>query len=95
MKIGMLIVCLFAFTFVAYALDHGIYVGTHRYLLGAPCCPQSDYIVKACHYLFVTGISEIDAADGFVRAPNAKTDGAALAAGLSEPDNGHCSLFSK
>lgn len=65
-----------------YGLNRGIYVGSQRYVSGAPCCPGDDEIQKRCRYLFVTGISEIDARDGSVAAPNAHNDPVALAAAL-------------
>jgi len=80
-------------TLGAYALDRGIYVGSKRYVSGADCCPDLDTIQKRCRYLFVTGISEINARDGQVDAPRARTDKAAQLAALEKPDNGYCRLF--
>ena len=82
---------------VAYGLDHGIFVGTKRYVLGpAPCCPSENVtLIKRCRYLFVTGVSEIDAEDGRVSAPSPVTDAAAYRDALSKPENGYCRLFGK
>jgi hypothetical protein len=77
----------------AYGLDHGVYVGSERYVMGAPCCANADVIQKRCRYLFVTGVSEINAVDGQVMAPNAMHDPNAALAGLQTPDNGYCHLF--
>jgi hypothetical protein len=77
----------------SYALDRGIYIGSKRYVAGADCCPDSDTLLKRCRYLFVTDISEIDAADGEVDAPRARTDAAAFKRALALPDNGYCRLF--
>ena len=60
---------------VAYALDHGIYVGSAVYIAGADCCPDLDVLQKKCRYLFVTGISEINARDGLVEAPREERQG--------------------
>jgi hypothetical protein len=76
-----------------YGLNRGIFVGSERYVRGAECCPHADFIQKRCRYLFVTGISEIDARDGRIIAPGARTDAAALTAALEHPDNGYCRLF--
>jgi len=93
MRRYMLICGILGVIFSIYALDHGIYVGSKRYVWGAPCCPQTDTIRKRCRYLFVTGISEIDARDGEIDAPNATSDDAARAAALAKPENGYCRLF--
>jgi hypothetical protein len=76
-----------------YALDRGVFVGSSRYVTGADCCPDLDYIQKRCRYLFVTGISEIDAIDGTVDAPNARKDRFAVTAAMNKPENGYCHLF--
>jgi hypothetical protein len=76
-----------------YAIDRGIYVGSVRYTGGADCCPDNDYIQKRCRYLFVTGISKIDARDGQVMAPRARSDASAQLAALAKPENGYCRLF--
>jgi hypothetical protein len=57
MKPYLLIIFLFFVAFAFYALDHGLYIGSKRYVAGAPCCPDLDYLQKTCRYLFVTGIS--------------------------------------
>jgi hypothetical protein len=77
----------------AYALDRGIYIGSERYVMGAECCPDLDYIQKRCRYFFVTGVSEIDAFDGQVPAPRARTDASAREKARWLPDNGFCRLF--
>lgn len=77
----------------AYGLNRGIYVGSERYVGGYSCCPDSDFIQKRCRYLFVTGISEIDANDGLILAPRARSDPSAFAAAAAKPDNGYCRLF--
>jgi hypothetical protein len=77
----------------AYALDRGIYVGSVRYVMGYGFSPDYDFLQKRCRYLFITGISEIDAHDGRVDAPHARTDPAALETALKKPDNGYCRLF--
>ena len=80
---------------VAYALDRGIYVGSERNLMGygSDSGGNLDYIQKRCRYLFVTGVSEIDAHDGKVAAPRARSDQTALEDALKKPDNGYCRLF--
>ena len=95
MKICILITALFIVAFAAYGIDHGIYVGFRRYAAGADCCSDLEYIQKRCRYLFVTGISEIDAQDGRVSAPRARNSQAALETALLEPDNGYCRLFAQ
>ena len=92
--IVILVVSAFFLLLGIYAINRGVYVGSERYVMGAPCCPNTDYIQKRCRYLFITGISEIDAIDGQVGAPNATHDPAALAKAEKMPDNGYCHLFS-
>jgi hypothetical protein len=43
------------------------------------------FLQTRCRYLFITGISEIDAHDGRVDAPHARTDPAALEAAIKNP----------
>ena len=93
MKLRLTIAGLLILGFAAYALDRGIYVGSKRYIAGAPCCPDTDSFQKRCRYLFITGISEIDARDGVVPAPRAKTDIDAFNAAFEKPENGYCRLF--
>lgn len=93
MKPYLVIAVLFVVVLAAYALDRGIYVGSKRYVVGADCCPDVDYIQKRCRYLFVTGISEIDAHDGQMPAPGARRNIAALSTALQKPENGYCRLF--
>lgn len=93
MKVWIVIAIFLLVVFAGYALDHGIYIGSKRYVGGAECCPDLDSIQKRCRYLFVTGISEIDARDGEVSAPRARSDRVALSAALQNPDNGYCRLF--
>lgn len=78
-----------------YGLNRGIFVGTERYVRGFECCPDAHKIIKRCRCLFITGVSEIDARDGIVQAPRARTDPAALQAALALRDNGYCSIFSE
>ena len=81
--------------FTAFALDHGVYVGSERYVMGADCCPNLDYVQKRCRYLFVTGVAELDAKDGQASAPGLRDaeDISGLQEALKKPDNGHCHLF--
>jgi hypothetical protein len=65
---------LFAVTIGIYGINRGVFVGSKRYVASATCCPDLDTIRKRCRYLFVTGVSEIDARDGEVSAPRANTD---------------------
>jgi hypothetical protein len=50
----------------SYALDHGLYVGSGHSMIEAPCCPDNYYVYvqKTCRYLYITGISALDALDG-------------------------------
>lgn len=59
---------------ITYGLDRGIYVGSFDALYSAPCCPDTAYFQKRCRYLFVTGISEIDAHDGRTSVYNVTSD---------------------
>lgn len=95
MKATWLLAALVAVAMGAYALDRGIFVGSERYVFGAPCCPDTDSIVKRCRYLFVTGISEIAAVDGEVSAPRVTRDPEALRVAMQKPENGHCPLFGR
>jgi len=54
MKSVIVIAALAILAMAAYALDHGVYVGEVRYIGGADCCPDQDFIHKRCRYLFVT-----------------------------------------
>jgi hypothetical protein len=88
-----------------FALDNGIYVGSKFYIRGATCCPDSDEIVKHCEYFFVTGVSELPAANGTRISPGARKRNEALVAGKwpepdperdsvpVPPDQGFCRLF--
>jgi hypothetical protein len=91
--IAAVIAALGIIAMAAYALDRGIYVGNVRYTYGADCCPDLDKIHKRCRYLFVTGVSEIDARGDMTPAPHARSDTAALEAALKKPDNQYCRLF--
>jgi len=95
MKIGAAIAVVFVLVVAAFSLDHGVYIGSDRVVMGAPCCANLDYIQKRCKFLFVTGVSEIDAPQGQVMAPNAMKSDAAEASGRAKPDNGYCPLFAK
>ncbi len=74
MKLRLTIVALVIFGFAAYALDRGIYVGSDNFLNTAPCCPDTAYFQKRCSYLFVTGISEINAHDGRISVYDVTSD---------------------
>lgn len=94
MKLAVLAIgTLIVFAMAAYALDRGIYVGSERYVMGIEPMPSGDFLQKRCRYLFITGISEIDAHEGRVAAPHARTDPAALETAIKKPDNGYCRLF--
>jgi hypothetical protein len=93
MKLRLTIAALVILGFAAFALDRGIYVGSKLYVAGADCCPDLDYLQKRCRYLFITGISEIDAHDGTIPAPRAKTDIEAFSAAIKKPENSYCRLF--
>jgi hypothetical protein len=78
---------LFAAILAIYGINRGVFVGSKRYVASAECCPDLDTIQKRCRYLFVTGVSEIDARDGVVSAPRANTDQAAFLEAIKKPDN--------
>ena len=63
-----------------YAIDHGVYVGSVMYQT-SPRSGALRFNIMRCRYLFITGVSEIDAADGQAIAPD-------------KPD-GHCRLFAE
>jgi len=67
-----------------YGLDHGIFIGTTLYRYGpAPCCLEMGAdTIKKCRYLFVTGVSEIEAHDGATK-------------GTNPPFSGYCTLFAQ
>jgi hypothetical protein len=89
----LFITLLFIVALGVYGLNRGMFVGSERYVFSAECCPDLDTIRKRCRYLFVTGISEIDARDGEVSAPRANTDRTAFKDALKKPENGYCPLF--
>jgi len=93
MKLIFLIGGLVLIGMAAYALDRGIYVGSKTYIGGADCCPDLDFLQKRCRYLFITGISEINAHDGLTQAPRARIDLASFNAASKKPNNGYCRLF--
>jgi hypothetical protein len=93
MKPGYMLCVLVALAMLAYAVDRGILIGTVRYVEGFEGSPEDDYIQKRCRYLFITGISEIDARDGRVNAPHARTSALARRLADGTPDNGYCRLF--
>jgi hypothetical protein len=88
-----------------FALDNGIYVGSNFKVRGADCCPDSDELIKFCEYLFITGVSELQAGNGIRIAPGEKKRNTALMAGKWPdpdperdaipigPDKGFCRLF--
>ena len=95
MRANVLIVVILLVAAVAYALDRGVFVGSRRYVMGATATPYLDVIQKECSYLFITGISEFNAPDGQVMAPDAMKNSAAEAAGWAKPDNGYCHIFAR
>jgi hypothetical protein len=84
---------LFVVVLAIYGLNRGIFVGSARYVYGTKGYPESDTIKKRCRYLFVTGVSEIDARDGEVSAPSAGRDQSAFLDAIKKPENGYCPLF--
>ena len=70
-----IVIAIVLFAIAVYALDRGIYVGSARYVMGyeADFPQDSDFLQKRCRYLFITGISEIDAHEGRVAAPHARS----------------------
>jgi hypothetical protein len=66
--------CALIGAFVAYGLDRGIFVGSDRWVVSGPSWNRMDgheegeyYVQRLCRYLFITGISEIDAPNGRVQ----------------------------
>src|SRR5258706_7667402 len=55
-------------------------------------CSDSGYIKKKCSYLFISGISNIDAYDSFVPVSHA-ADLNEVRLAYSKPENGYCRLF--
>ena len=55
--------------------------------------PTNGYYSEKMPLFICNRISEIDARDGEIDAPNATSDDAARAAALAKPENGYCRLF--
>ena len=55
-------------------------------------CTDDGYIQKRCRYLFITGISTINAYDGTVQVAH-MLDLNELRAAFDKPENGYCRLF--
>ena len=60
------VVLLIGFIGVVYGLNRGVFVGSRSVLLGATCCPELDVVEKQCRYLFITGLSTVEAKNGEV-----------------------------
>src|ERR1044071_8212103 len=58
MRIGAVIAVALVLAVIAFALDHGVYVGSERVVMGAPCCAELDYIQRRYKFLFVTRSEE-------------------------------------
>lgn len=74
MKRYLVVAFLSVIVLVIYGLDRGIYVGSRNVLKAAPCCPDIAEFQKRCRYLFVTGVSEIDARDGAISVYDVTSD---------------------
>lgn len=65
---------------MVYAIDHGLFIGVAYYHSDPPGGGLTFNIMK-CRYLFITGVSEVDAVDGQIPAP-------------AKPA-GHCRIFAE
>ena len=96
-RAGVIVLALLAICFAAaYALDRGVYIGSERRVLSYPHDPNGVLIMTRCRYLFVTGISEIDASGQVpLVTPSPSVDRKGFLAVAGEPDNSYCRLFAE